>query len=448
MKKKYLIRQEDDAFLNKEDGENKEDGLLDNDADSDLPEEVAVAFGLVEKAEPDTEELPMEIADDAADESLDDIAEAFFFGIEEKAEEIASEAPAEEISAEEPESEKASEEAPEGDSQGAAQEATQEATESENHNTCLSIIDELDAAAPAQLGEKLKETRSGKRTAVAVARLIIIAALLCVIVYSGAMIVSRFFEYDKSQSLYDRLAEQFDSETACEPLTAVLDSPEDDVSLPDFTNMILGNFEYKQVVSEEEKRERALYRTKINSLAKINPEIYGWIYIPGTNINYPLVKGGNNDHYIEYDFYGNESSLGAIFADCRARNEILENDNLVIYGHNIRTKGVMFNHLLKYQDKDFFDKNEYIYIYTVNGSYKFRVFSFYQTSITNNYTKMLFYSEEELAEFFHVSAGSSMFRRDGIDYKGEMLLTLSTCTNGEADERYALHAVLCDYSEF
>ena len=448
MKKKLFARREDDAFLNKEDGENKEDGLLDNDADSDLPEEVAVAFGLVEKAEPDTEELPMEIADDAADESLDDIAEAFFFGIEEKAEEIASEAPAEEISAEEPESEKASEEAPEGDLQGAAQEATQEATESENHNTCLSIIDELDAAAPAQLGEKLKETRSGKRTAVAVARLIIIAALLCVIVYSGAMIVSRFFEYDKSQSLYDRLAEQFDSETACEPLTAVLDSPEDDVSLPDFTNMILGNFEYKQVVSEEEKRERALYRTKINSLAKINPEIYGWINIPGTNINYPIVLGDDNDRYISYDFYGNESSLGAIFADFRAYDNILDNKNLVIYGHNIRTKGVMFNHLLKYQDKEFFDKNEYIYIYTTNGYYKYKVFAFYQTSVEFNYTKMYFPNDSDLSAFVSDVAGKSMFKREGMNYSGEQIITLSTCTNGEANERYALHAVLCDYSEF
>ena len=52
-----------------------------------------------------------------------------------------------------------------------------------------------------------------------------------------------------------------------------------------------------------------------DALAQTNPEIVGWIYVPGTNINYPVVQTNNNSKYLNTLFDGTANASGAIFLD-------------------------------------------------------------------------------------------------------------------------------------
>lgn len=92
-----------------------------------------------------------------------------------------------------------------------------------------------------------------------------------------------------------------------------------------------------------------------NELKEINPDVYGWITLDGTNIDYPIVQGENNLEYIDKDVYGNFSLAGSIFLDSR-NNNAFKDSYSITYGHNI-SNHLMFGDLDLYKDKEFFETN-------------------------------------------------------------------------------------------
>ncbi|CEN79724.1 class B sortase [Paraclostridium sordellii] len=88
------------------------------------------------------------------------------------------------------------------------------------------------------------------------------------------------------------------------------------------------------------------------NLIIINPNYKFWLKLDNTNIDYPVVQTDNNDHYLNYDFYNKPSDSGCIFMDHR---DNAKSQNIILYGYDMRNK-TMFNNLLKFKDKDFFDK--------------------------------------------------------------------------------------------
>ena len=94
------------------------------------------------------------------------------------------------------------------------------------------------------------------------------------------------------------------------------------------------------------------------ALQQINPDIKGWIYVPGTKIDYPVLVG---DQYLNRDMYGDRSSLGSIFTYADVD---LQNDSLVrVYGHNMISKQ-MFGSIKNYSDQEFADEHAVMYLYT------------------------------------------------------------------------------------
>ena len=98
-------------------------------------------------------------------------------------------------------------------------------------------------------------------------------------------------------------------------------------------------------------------------LLEINDDIYAWIRIPDTNIDYPIVqRAGDDAYYLRRDIYKKPKVAGSIFTeDCNSKD--FDDPNTVIYGHNMRNKS-MFQNLHLYEDPDFFKENPYVYIYT------------------------------------------------------------------------------------
>ena len=76
----------------------------------------------------------------------------------------------------------------------------------------------------------------------------------------------------------------------------------------------------------------------------------GWITIEGTNINYPIVKGTDNDFYLNHDFNGQENIAGSIYLDFESQGDF-DGRNNIIYGHNMKN-GSMFAALEKYTSED------------------------------------------------------------------------------------------------
>jgi len=152
-------------------------------------------------------------------------------------------------------------------------------------------------------------------------------------------------------------------------------------------------------------------------LAEINPDFVGWIFIPGTTINYPVVRGEDNLRYVNAMFSGAPNPAGAIFMDYRCAKGFNAPVSL-IYGHNMRN-GSMFSPLNKYTDKKFLDNHPEIIIFTADGEKL--VYSVIDARRTNamNSVYSLDFKDVEAAVNYAASAG---VRR---------LLVLSTCIGPE-----------------
>ncbi|NCC47627.1 MAG: sortase, partial [Clostridia bacterium] len=94
---------------------------------------------------------------------------------------------------------------------------------------------------------------------------------------------------------------------------------------------------------------------QFRELLEINDDVIGWIIIPGTMIDYPVVQGDDNKWYLDHDLYGEEDKAGTVFMDYRMTLDGKDRHQ-ILYGHHLR-QGTMFTDLMKYKNADFFQKN-------------------------------------------------------------------------------------------
>lgn len=174
-------------------------------------------------------------------------------------------------------------------------------------------------------------------------------------------------------------------------------------------------------------------------------DIYAWITIPDTVIDYPVLQHPTElDYYLEYNMDGSKGRPGCIYSEF-----INEKDfgdfNTVLYGHNM-SNGTMFHDLHYYEDSVFFEEHPYIYIYTEEGPLVYEVFAAYEFS--NVHLLMGFdLSSEEIREAYleNIFASGSLnnnFNREIQVTADSQILTLSTCVYNKAEKRYLVAAVL------
>lgn len=108
----------------------------------------------------------------------------------------------------------------------------------------------------------------------------------------------------------------------------------------------------------------------IENLQAENPDVVGWILIPGTDISYPLLQAENNEYYLKHAWDNQKNSCGSIFYDYRSNPS---DWNSVIYGHNMRD-GSMFAQLHQYKDSDFAINNRQLLV-LYNGEVKEYLFA-------------------------------------------------------------------------
>ncbi len=186
-------------------------------------------------------------------------------------------------------------------------------------------------------------------------------------------------------------------------------------------------------------------KASLSALKAKNKDVYGWIYVEGTNINHPIVRGSDNSYYLNHAYTGEYLPIGSIFADMTTADLITDNYNTVLYGHNVVSTGQssMFHDVEKFLNREFFDTAK-IYIYTMDGAFVFKPVAVYDTVSNYQYFKAVFNSEDEFINFAAEMLTNSRFDSGESFAKGDRMLTLSTCTNGAQNGRYSLQAKLIE----
>ena len=190
-------------------------------------------------------------------------------------------------------------------------------------------------------------------------------------------------------------------------------------------NNTINNVKIIYQIADEKIDEDNTVNVDFNDLLLKNNDVIGWIKVNNTNIDYPVVKGDNNNYYLTHSFDKSYNDAGWIFMDYRNNYDILDN-NTIIYGHG-RKDGSMFGSLNKVLDSSWYlNKDNYeIMFTTLNNKYKFRVFSIY-TINSSDYIDIN-YNNELL---------DTIISRSIYDFNvdvniNDRILTLSTCFNNE-----------------
>lgn len=183
----------------------------------------------------------------------------------------------------------------------------------------------------------------------------------------------------------------------------------------------------------------------IAEIQKEMPDVYGWIEIPGTKVNYPVVqREDDNLYYLDKTPDGSSNIEGSIFSEDYNRRDFTD-PVTVLYGHNMKN-GDMFGELHLYEDKSFFDANRDLYIYLKDKKLTYRIFAavlFDNRHIMQSYD---FSGEDSILPFIreimNIRNMRSNVDRDISILPTDKILTLSTCHGMGSDYRYLVLGVL------
>ena len=161
-------------------------------------------------------------------------------------------------------------------------------------------------------------------------------------------------------------------------------------------------------------------------LKSINNNYEMWIEIPNTKINYPIVQGKDNEYYLKHNFKNESNMSGTIFVDCN--NNIDEDKNIIIYGHNMRN-GTMFNNITKFKEESFFkNNNNIINIIRNNILYQYEIFSIYVEDESKVSLEIEFTDNDAFVNYALNEASKSMYNKNIIITEEDKIITLVTCS--------------------
>lgn len=181
------------------------------------------------------------------------------------------------------------------------------------------------------------------------------------------------------------------------------------------------------------------------ALQQQNPDVYAWIQVPGTEVDYPILQSSNdNTYYLNHTIDGEEKKEGAIFTE-NYNTKTFEDPNTVIYGHDMKN-GSMFQSIHKYMDRSFFDNNRDIVIYMPDQILHYKIFAAYLTDNKHLLMNYNFWSKDEYQQYLN-SIFSMRDMNAFLDTSTEVttedkIITLSTCYAGISTQRYLVQAVL------
>ncbi len=212
--------------------------------------------------------------------------------------------------------------------------------------------------------------------------------------------------------------------------------------IDDNTN-ILENIIINETEITPVKTERML---QLEELQNINTDIIGWLEIEGTNINYPVLHGTDNDFYLNHNYKKENSWAGSLFLD-KDFDIANGSSNYLIYGHR-NGQGLMFETLLKYANKNFYENHKTIKFTTLDEDALYEILAvFYSRVYYKNEQNVFRYyyfvnakDEQEYNEFVKNAKNASIYDTGVSAEYGEQLLTLSTCEYSQKNGRFVVVA--------
>ena len=185
-------------------------------------------------------------------------------------------------------------------------------------------------------------------------------------------------------------------------------------------------------------------------LQESNPDIIGWIYVPDTVINYPIVQSKDNSYYLNHSSLKDVNTIGAIFLDFNASSD-LSDFHSIIYGHSVINSSAMFSQIKEFCDEDFFKEHPYLYLLTPEQNYRCDIVALTKTTSESFLYQIGFSGTVDQEAFLERMMSEASLSRETDDLSADdSIVTLSTCDIAyglDSDKRILLHARLVPWDE-
>lgn len=181
-------------------------------------------------------------------------------------------------------------------------------------------------------------------------------------------------------------------------------------------------------------------RVDLDALKAVNEDVIGWLYCEGTEINYPVLQGEDDNEYLRKLYDGRRNIAGSLFLDQRCSRE-LRDPHFIIYGHRLKD-GKMFGGLHYYAEPGFYEEHPLFYFLTPEQNYKIHVFSGYVTRADGPAYQVEFADEADWERYLAEIQADSRFQSGLTPRPDQQIVTFSTCNYDFEDARFVLHGIV------
>lgn len=297
-----------------------------------------------------------------------------------------------------------------------------------------------------RVARKIKQLSPGQ----VVGAICMTGAVVCFLVFLG----SELHDQQKTREL-ERIKDEQEISAASDWLSArfleALNGEEEEEPVLAQSGTVENNVYGAELAQETvQKPEGSAILPEYQQLYQQNSDFSGWLSIPGTGIDYPVMQAvpESSDFYLTHNYNGEEDINGSIFLDSRNDYE-QQDDNLIVYGHNMKS-GLMFGELKNYLDPAFYQEHKMIQFNTIYEKAQYEIIAVCLAKVPAEGEEGFRYydfinagSEENFSSFLENMKKMNIMDGELNASYGDKLLTLSTCNNYTEDGRLVLLAKKC-----
>lgn len=254
---------------------------------------------------------------------------------------------------------------------------------------------------------------------------VVLVLLIGVFLFSAGSLAIYYWESNQSQQTYNHLQDLKGDYTRPPAKTEPVTPGTDETAAPTEPHNPY------VTVTDPETGEDVQLLPQFAELYQLNNDLVGWITVPGTNIDYPVVQRKETiDYYLRRDYHGKYDSHGCIYV-----REVCDvnkpSDNVTLYGHRMKDH-TMFGQLAKYEKKEYWEQNQYLYFDTLTEFHTYQIISVFTTtaSVGEGFQYHLFVDALEpsdMKKFLSNCKANALYQTGLTAEYGDKLLTLSTC---------------------
>ena len=270
--------------------------------------------------------------------------------------------------------------------------------------------------------------------------------VISVVAGVAGLVVAYFVVSGISNIIYHHPEENAAAESTAESTEQGTEEAKAAMTEDEINEMLAGMKETAETETATEEQSEVI-PVKFEELQAVNPDVYAWITVPGTDIDYPILQhASDNTYYLMHNIDGSYGYPGCIYTENMNSKDFTDN-NTVIYGHNMKN-GSMFAQLHKFEDPDFFKENREVLIYLPDEVLHYTIFAAHiyddrHLLYSFDFTDPEVY-QKYLDSIFSTRDMSANIDKDITVTTDDQIITLVTCIGSQPSNRLLVHAVLTD----